>query len=64
MADIDVIAEAAGVKRSDVLRAAVEVLLRGPERESVTQWLTERGRESGAELTPDAWQELAGKPRE
>lgn len=58
--DLDAIAEQAGVNRSDVARAGLELVLRGPDRATLVEWLAQRGRESSAPLTEAEWQLLRG----
>ena len=57
---LDAIGEAAGVSRADVVRAGIEVVLRGLDQDTLVAWLRERGRESSTALTPDRWAELIG----
>ena len=53
--EIDALAQAAGVHAGDVIRAGVEIILRGLDRQAVTSWLAERGREASQPLTPERW---------
>jgi hypothetical protein len=60
--DLDALASASGVGRSDVLRAGVEVLLRGLQRDRLLDYLIEAGKEScSGSLTPDLWQRITAR---
>lgn len=60
---LDELAEAADVSRSDVVRAAVELVLRGVDRPALVAWLAQRGRESAEPLTQEQFAALAGHAR-
>jgi hypothetical protein len=55
------IAAAAGVAQSDVVRAGIELVLRGVDRDRLVAYLSEAGRESASgALTPERRAELLG----
>ena len=59
--ELKAIAAAAGVAQSDVVRAGVELVLRGVDRGRLIAYLAEVGRESqSAALTPDREGRLLG----
>lgn len=61
-AELEALADAAGVSRADVLRAGVVFALRGVNRAQLVEYLREVGRESpSGALTPEQWVALGGR---
>ncbi|WP_069385966.1 hypothetical protein [Cellulosimicrobium cellulans] len=59
--ELQAIAAAAGVAQSDVVRAGVELVLRGVDRDRLVAYLAEVGRESvSGALTPERRAGLLG----
>jgi hypothetical protein len=59
--DLKAIAAAAGIAQSDVVRAGIELVLRGVDRDRLLEYLVDVGRESpSGALTRERWVRLVG----